>query len=318
MSTSSRSSLSPAPSPEQAAKAILNGRKCYRMSKDKNEVVWPPHLEAALMKGAFHRPHPVRQHHGAEMDSSPRSRPGLDKYAPAESKSPRGLTRFPNRNKFIAEFILKETGVVRTAKQVGSRIQQLRDTTAGKSSESPSARSPSPHDAHAPRAVMKAISDRHYEMMHPTRPPPSQDALGLAGMGMAAADMFLPGEVLLPIVQHAYISVPPASAPVPLAGSSRQTNVQMVGHGVYQWTEPRPLGRIDPTVTFKTPSLVQLYSSYRVCCGRQLMHVEGPTFMRLCGDGTEADGMFLYSSLLAPGFWDQLCSVQGGCSPIQP
>ena len=69
MSTSSRSSHSPAPSPEQAAKAILNGRKCYRMSKDKNEVVWPPHLEAALMKGASpHRPRPARvQHRGAEQ-----------------------------------------------------------------------------------------------------------------------------------------------------------------------------------------------------------------------------------------------------------
>ena len=56
MSTFSRSSLSPSPSTEQAAKAILSGRKCYRMSKDKNEVVWPQHLEAVLVKGAF--PHP--------------------------------------------------------------------------------------------------------------------------------------------------------------------------------------------------------------------------------------------------------------------
>lgn len=63
--------------------------------------------------------------------------PGLEKYAPAESKSPRGLTRFPNRNKFIAEYILKKTGQIRTAKQVGSRIQQLRDTNAGKHSEYP-------------------------------------------------------------------------------------------------------------------------------------------------------------------------------------
>ena len=31
--------------------SILAGRKCYRMSKEKNEVVWPPHLEQALMEG---------------------------------------------------------------------------------------------------------------------------------------------------------------------------------------------------------------------------------------------------------------------------
>ena len=62
---------------------------------------------------------------------------GLDEYKPAESKSPRGLTRFPNRNKFISEYIYKKTGETRTAKQVGSRIQQLRDTAAGKTSEFP-------------------------------------------------------------------------------------------------------------------------------------------------------------------------------------
>ena len=31
----------------------MAGRKCYRMSKDRNEVLWPPHLESALMEGLF-------------------------------------------------------------------------------------------------------------------------------------------------------------------------------------------------------------------------------------------------------------------------
>lgn len=61
---------------------------------------------------------------------------GLEKYTPAESKSSRGLTRLPNRNKFIAAYILQKTGYVRTAKQVGSRLQQLRDTDAGKAGKS--------------------------------------------------------------------------------------------------------------------------------------------------------------------------------------
>lgn len=60
---------------------------------------------------------------------------GLEKYTPAESKSPRGLSPFPNRNKFIAEYILKKTGYVRTTKQVGSRLQQLGETDAGKAGE---------------------------------------------------------------------------------------------------------------------------------------------------------------------------------------
>ena len=48
-----RPTMSPAPNSQNAFKTILAGRKCYRMSKDKNEVVWPIHLEAALMEGAL-------------------------------------------------------------------------------------------------------------------------------------------------------------------------------------------------------------------------------------------------------------------------
>ena len=43
--------MSPSSTPPAAFQTILAGRKCYRMSKDKNEVVWPPLLEAALMEG---------------------------------------------------------------------------------------------------------------------------------------------------------------------------------------------------------------------------------------------------------------------------
>ena len=60
---------------------------------------------------------------------------GLDKYAPAESRAGRALTRFPNRNKFISDYIQKKTGQIRTAKQVGSRIQQLRDAPADETGE---------------------------------------------------------------------------------------------------------------------------------------------------------------------------------------
>lgn len=60
---------------------------------------------------------------------------GLEKYKPSESKSTRTLGRFPMRNKFVADYILEKTQIKRTPKQVGSRIQQLRDTQTGKESE---------------------------------------------------------------------------------------------------------------------------------------------------------------------------------------
>ena len=35
-----------------AVKSILNSRKCWRSLKGKEEPVWPPQLEAALIEGA--------------------------------------------------------------------------------------------------------------------------------------------------------------------------------------------------------------------------------------------------------------------------
>jgi hypothetical protein len=35
----------------KAVKTILNSRKCWRNVKGKEEAVWPPELEAALIEG---------------------------------------------------------------------------------------------------------------------------------------------------------------------------------------------------------------------------------------------------------------------------
>jgi transcriptional enhancer factor len=53
----------------------------------------------------------------------------LERYQPLRS-GPYGTPgRFPLRNQFISDFIHETTGKRRTPKQVGSRLQQLRDTS---------------------------------------------------------------------------------------------------------------------------------------------------------------------------------------------
>ncbi|KAF9483220.1 hypothetical protein BDN70DRAFT_874100 [Pholiota conissans] len=83
------------------------GRKSYKLSNrkggEKKEPVWPPQLEAALLEG-------------------------LRKYKPI-SKSGRPLRRFTKRNVSIARHIFATTGKTRTAKQVGSRLQQITEST---------------------------------------------------------------------------------------------------------------------------------------------------------------------------------------------
>ncbi|KAL7278422.1 hypothetical protein ACG7TL_007419 [Trametes sanguinea] len=265
------------------AKKILAGRKCYRVSKTSNEVVWPPLLEEALIEG-------------------------LEKYEPAVSKSPRGLSRFPNRNKFIAQYILQKTGQIRTAKQVGSRIQQLRDTAAGKH-------------------IMKAYSDKHYEMMHPTRRSPSEQGDGL-GLGVPAVTLSANGASVhmssIPPVAQVYISVPSApstssnAAAWPASTSqpslSRYTNVHTPHTGLYEFVEPRSLHSIDPTVTFASSSPANLYSRCNVFLGNNIVHVDPPIKMAVRASDESTVGGYLHYTKLAPGYWDALCA----CSDLSP
>jgi len=107
--------------------SIVKGRKSWKSLKG-GEIVWPPELEAALIEGKLH--------HVAWAPQltvlNPPSIPGLENYQPDDSRETRLLGRFPMRNRFISDWIFEKTGKRRTAKQVGSRLQQLRDTCGGK------------------------------------------------------------------------------------------------------------------------------------------------------------------------------------------
>lgn len=109
---------------------VATGRKTYKTLKEKQEVIWPPCLEAALIDGK----------HGLYIYSVQRSQLGsflaaaLEKYRPNSLTDPKDLRRFPRRNQFISEHIFQITGKRRTPKQVGSRLQQLRDTCSSEHS----------------------------------------------------------------------------------------------------------------------------------------------------------------------------------------
>lgn len=64
--------------------------------------------------------------------------PGLHQYKPVDSRETQILGRFPMRNRFISEYIYHKTGKYRSSKQIGSRLQQFRDTSEGRECEYPS------------------------------------------------------------------------------------------------------------------------------------------------------------------------------------
>ncbi|KAK0204970.1 hypothetical protein DFS33DRAFT_1273964 [Desarmillaria ectypa] len=98
------------------AQIAATGRRSWKTLKGKGEAVWPPNLEAALIEGA----------------GTYRPREALQKYKPSpELRSSKSPGRFPMRNRFISDYIFDSTGKRRTPKQVGSRLQQMRDTCKG-------------------------------------------------------------------------------------------------------------------------------------------------------------------------------------------
>ncbi|KAJ6562128.1 hypothetical protein B0H19DRAFT_944283, partial [Mycena capillaripes] len=55
----------------------------------------------------------------------------LQKFQPMVCRETVILGRYPGRNQFISQYILRKTGEYRTAKQIGSRLQQLRESCPG-------------------------------------------------------------------------------------------------------------------------------------------------------------------------------------------
>ncbi|KAL0955042.1 hypothetical protein HGRIS_003960 [Hohenbuehelia grisea] len=90
-----------------ASPVQITGRRTWKCLRGgQGEAVWPPTLEKALIEA-------LHAYDGARLNF----------------KDDKAHARFIKRNKFIADYINKVTGKSRTAKQVGSRLQQLRNTT---------------------------------------------------------------------------------------------------------------------------------------------------------------------------------------------
>ncbi|KAF7771584.1 transcriptional regulator family: TEA/ATTS [Agaricus bisporus var. burnettii] len=101
--------LSSTYTPQQSLAVVCQqdatGRRCHKTLRGGGEAVWPPNLEAALISGL---------------------QAYSDRYQLPTTSRSRG--RFIGRNHFLSDFIKWATGRRRSAKQIGSRLQQLKET----------------------------------------------------------------------------------------------------------------------------------------------------------------------------------------------
>jgi transcriptional enhancer factor len=288
-----------------AVQTIVSGRKSWKTLKGKGEAVWPPYLEAALVEGMLSR---LSAAFVALMGPL-----ALHKYRPETSRSARSLSRFPNRNRFISDYIFHVTGKRRTAKQVGSRLQQLRDTCGGKrilkllSSRDFSAPDddvplgPAPPAGFKPSRALVTI-----DVLPADAPWPQPNASSSSGLRPAAAASAILTPPLSPASPiSALPALATALAPCPAPASPGVAHSAVT---TFRSPFPRPLRAIDPTVTFISAALVHASSSCAVYFNGNCVHRE--TTKMDISPAQDTHG-YVYRVGLVPNFWHKLCDSPG-------
>ncbi|KAL0063769.1 hypothetical protein AAF712_009326 [Marasmius tenuissimus] len=119
--TSSNSSVTFQDTSIATVNHTISRRKTWRAIDSSGELIWCPELEAALIAGS----NQIVTLTDITLTCSHLA--GLEKYRPHFLATPLSAPqRFPRRNRWLSGYILEVTGKFRTAKQVGSRIQQLK------------------------------------------------------------------------------------------------------------------------------------------------------------------------------------------------
>lgn len=266
---------------QEVFQTIYNGRKSWKTLRG-GEMVWPAELEAALIEG-------------------------LEQYQPDDSRETRLLGRFPMRNRFISEYIFRKTGRRRTAKQVGSRLQQLRETCTGKRLM----------DLLSPcrRPVSSSLIRSQYGSQH-----------GLSSLNCDSASSS--GSASVPITptdevasfgfpshekqnndnpgRHTYcIDILPDDATH--RHSSAATSASAITDNARRISdEPRPIRAIDPTLAFVSRSPIAANSNFTVLVDGVVVFSETISLTLRDTPHVEAapgtDGL-LYTTPLVPGYW---------------
>ncbi len=110
---------------QEVFQTIYNGRKSWKTLRGGRDGL------ACRARGRFNRRYSAALTPPVAVVLTLCLRLGLEQYQPDDSRETRLLGRFPMRNRFISEYIFRKTGRRRTAKQVGSRLQQLRGDLHG-------------------------------------------------------------------------------------------------------------------------------------------------------------------------------------------
>ncbi|TFK36637.1 TEA/ATTS domain family-domain-containing protein [Crucibulum laeve] len=261
--------LSYTPSEEErsrdAAQIAATGRRSWKTLKGKGEAVWPPLLEAALIEA-------------------------LEKYQPDGSRCNKILGRFPMRNRFISDYIYESTGKRRTPKQVGSRLQQLRDTCKEeKILQLISRRHPADTDSGTSSGTPSEGRSTSLS------PPPANEEHSRT---VVYVDIALEPSATAPSYPVIHFINNEITTPYPV----RLSPSHIIS------TTSNVLRSFNSTVEFASPCALVLQSTFSVYRGASNVPIHTEVVpLKCCSSPLQSAG-WRYSSELAPNFWDKLCT----------
>ena len=311
--------------------SIVKGRKSWKTFRG-GEVVWPPELEAALIEGA--QLSYLNVHQLVKTLFS-----GLENYQPDDSRETRLLGRFPLRNRFISDWIYEKTGKRRSAKQVGSRLQQLRDTCGAKRSKKlftvvpcqsiniisnivrnlllhPRHISPDVHHKHGTRPTRcESDSGSDSSASAPATPIEAHATLqSLLYRGIEPREELPNNIVYIDLLRPgSSLNVDDQSWTSPSQAAEERSLVER-GHNIVRATQhPRLFSDIDPTVTLLAHSRTNARCYFAVHSDNRLIYSESTTLERVDPPTTSNVDGVLYKTSLVPGFWDTISQSSGTC-----
>ncbi|KAJ7065438.1 hypothetical protein C8F01DRAFT_1053574 [Mycena amicta] len=237
---------------EYLPEPTILGRRSYKVRKGDTAPVWTSQLENALLKA-------------------------LHDYSPPRGSAHKAFQRNPKRNRFISDFIFSATGTRRTPKQVGSRLQQMRDTC---------------QDEQIKKLIQGSVTLDETIISFDSASSPSTsssdyDELRLADVPPKKTYVTIQ---LQPPTQHER-----RSSVTVLRGANEQS---------IRVDCPVDLGSSVPLVTFTTPFKISLshhYSHFRVFIGDTLVHADVTELTFI----SSTRGRHSYSTQLIPSYWTE-------------
>jgi hypothetical protein len=237
---------------------------------------------SSLRRSVLHLPRYL--HHHLTLPAQ-----GLSRYQPSNPRATKSLGRFPNRNRFISEYISKKTGKHRTPKQVGSRLQQLRDTHQGKQ-------------------LLQNLSNGNFNIedagASSSSPPASSEPAPQYDYQETQRTV-----VSIEILPEAINNYSPRASPSTTPTSSPLSSTFPASS--FRHSQPRPISVIDPTVTFTARSTIVAHSAFTVMRDGQPIHSETADVNLLstsvAAGVSDIDCIFYYTAPLVPAYWSTIC-----------